>query len=123
MLDPVEHMNIKEKPFKEIVKKIAAFDKRLKTHPLHENARLEDLLGAYGRKADLMKESDEAKAELKGAKSLLQMKDLKCMKRVLRRLGYCTAADVIEVLKLFILTLADEIMSFFDRSRVASRVS
>ena len=27
----------------------------------------------------------------------LQMADLKCMKRVLRRMGYSTAADVIEV--------------------------
>ena len=31
------------------------------------------------------------------AKSLLQMTELKCRKRVLRRLGYCTAADVIEL--------------------------
>jgi len=38
-----------------------------------------------------------AKDELKKAKSLLQMTELKCRKRVLRRLGYCTAADVIEL--------------------------
>ena len=37
-----------------------------------------------------------AKDELKKAKSLLQMTELKCRKRVLRRLGYCTAADVID---------------------------
>ena len=37
------------------------------------------------------------KAELKKKKSLLQMDELKCRKRVLRRLGYCTAADVIEL--------------------------
>lgn len=38
-----------------------------------------------------------AKDELKKAKSLLQMTELKCRKRVLRRLGYCTASDVIEL--------------------------
>ena len=38
-----------------------------------------------------------AKDELKKAKSLLQMTELKNRKRVLRRLGYCTAADVIEL--------------------------
>ena len=37
------------------------------------------------------------KADLKKKKSLLQMDELKCRKRVLRRLGYCTAADVIEL--------------------------
>jgi ATP-dependent RNA helicase DOB1 len=37
------------------------------------------------------------KNELKKAKSLLQMDELKCRKRVLRRLEYCSAADVIEL--------------------------
>merc|ERR1712083_734860 len=35
--------------------------------------------------------------QLKKSKSLLQMDELKCMKRVLRRLGYCTTSDVIEI--------------------------
>jgi len=38
-----------------------------------------------------------AKAELRKAKSLLQMDELKCRKRVLRRLGYASADDVIEI--------------------------
>jgi len=37
------------------------------------------------------------KTELKKKKSLLQMDELKCRKRVLRRMGYCTASDVIEL--------------------------
>lgn len=37
------------------------------------------------------------KSELKKKKSLLQMDELKCRKRVLRRMGYCTASDVIEL--------------------------
>lgn len=37
------------------------------------------------------------KSELKKAKSILQMDELKKRKRVLRRLGYCTLADVIEL--------------------------
>lgn len=39
----------------------------------------------------------QAKTELKRAKSVLQMNELKCRKRVLRRMAYCTAADVIEL--------------------------
>merc|ERR1712227_306370 len=50
-----------------------------------------------GRKVDALRAAEEARAELKHAKSLLQMSDLKCMKRVLRRMGYCTSTDVIEV--------------------------
>ena len=44
--------------------------------------------------------SDKIRAEksaLKKARSLLQMDELKCRKRVLRRLGYATASDVIEI--------------------------
>ena len=37
------------------------------------------------------------KAELKKKRSLLQMDELKCRKRVLRRMGYCNASDVIDV--------------------------
>ena len=37
------------------------------------------------------------KTELKKKRSLLQMDELKCRKRVLRRLAYCSASDVIEM--------------------------
>ena len=38
-----------------------------------------------------------SQAELKKKRSLLQMDELKCRKRVLRRLGYATSADAIEM--------------------------
>lgn len=49
------------------------------------------------KKNQLAAQLKSAKDELKKAKSLLQMTELKCRKRVLRRLGYCTASDVIEL--------------------------
>jgi len=36
LLDPVEDMKINEKPFREIIKKISAFEARLTSHPMHE---------------------------------------------------------------------------------------
>ena len=39
----------------------------------------------------------EAKRALKKARTVIQMEELKCRKRVIRRLGYATAADVIEI--------------------------
>ena len=39
----------------------------------------------------------KAKKSLMDANSVLQMDELKCRKRVLRRLAYCTASDVIEL--------------------------
>ena len=97
LLDPIDDLKITDKAFKDIVKKNGLFEKRMLEHPMHKNPDKVELLESYKRKDDLVKDLDKAKREVKAAKSLLQMSDLKCMKRVLRRLGYSTAADVIEV--------------------------
>ncbi|XP_025110622.1 exosome RNA helicase MTR4-like [Pomacea canaliculata] len=96
LLDPIEDMGIKEKGLSEVVKKIEAFEHRLYTHPLHKDPRLEDLYSTYEKKTELGNRVKALRLELKKKKSLLQMDELKCRKRVLRRLGYCTASDVIE---------------------------
>lgn len=44
-----------------------------------------------------MQELKIAEEELERAKSILQIKELKYRKRVLRRMTYCTSADVIEL--------------------------
>ena len=97
LLDPIKDLRIAEKEFKNIIAKIDIFEKRKREHGLHDNPELSKSLKIYGKKDALLKELEEAKNELKKAKSLLQMQDLKCMKRVLRRLGYCSTSDVIEV--------------------------
>ena len=97
LLDPIKDMKITEKEFKDIVKRIAAFEKRLESHPLHGNADLKAALERYGEKDKLSRRVEDAKSKVKQAKSLLRMTELKCMKRVLRRLGYCSTGDVIEV--------------------------
>ncbi|KAK3089046.1 hypothetical protein FSP39_000389 [Pinctada imbricata] len=97
MLDPIEDMQIKEKGLKECIKKIEAFEQRMYSHPLHKDPKLEELYHMYEKKAKVGSEIKTIKQELKKKKSLLQMDELKCRKRVLRRLGYCTASDVIEL--------------------------
>uniref|UniRef100_A0A1Z5KUJ9 Superkiller viralicidic activity 2-like 2 n=1 Tax=Ornithodoros moubata TaxID=6938 RepID=A0A1Z5KUJ9_ORNMO len=97
LIDPVEDMGIKDSSLKDVVKKIEAFESRMYAHPLHKSPDLEALYSRYEKKMEIMKEIKEVKADLKKAKSLLQMEELKNRKRVLRRLGYCSAADVMEI--------------------------
>ena len=97
LLDPIKDMKIGEKSFKELIQKIGTFEKRLLSHPLQNRKELPDLLTQYKEKEVVEEELKEARATLRKSKSLLQMEELKCMKRVLRRLGYCTASDVIEI--------------------------
>ena len=96
-LDPIEDMGIKDKALKEIVKKTEAFESRLFAHPLHKDPKLEELYKSYEAKAKIGNEIKEVKMELKKKRSLLQMDELKCRKRVLRRMGYANASDVIEL--------------------------
>lgn len=97
LIDPIEDMGIKEKGLKDCVKKIEAFEHRMYSHPLHKDVKLGSLYKIYQHKANVGGQIKNLKAELKKKKSLLQMDELKCRKRVLRRLGYCTASDVIEM--------------------------
>lgn len=93
LLDPIEDMKIKDKDFKALVAKIESDEKRLLKC---ENIST-DSVKLFIQKEAVNEKIKKVKAELRKAQSLLQMDELKCRKRVLRRLGYCTASDVIEI--------------------------
>uniref|UniRef100_A0A8D9EIG9 Superkiller viralicidic activity 2-like 2 n=1 Tax=Cacopsylla melanoneura TaxID=428564 RepID=A0A8D9EIG9_9HEMI len=97
LLNPTKDMGIRESAFAEIVKKIEFFEKSLFEHPLNESPELEQLYNQYSEKVVIVTELNTQKKELQTAMSLLHMEELKCRKRVLRRLGYATDADVIEM--------------------------
>lgn len=96
LLNPVNDMHIKDKEFVDVLSLLEKFEKRLFAHPLHSSSELAGIYTKYLEKLELEKELKQAKQALRLAKSLLQMEDLKHRKRVLRRLGYCNNADVIE---------------------------
>lgn len=93
LLDPIEDMKIKDKDFKPLVKKIEEDEKRLSDFKKIPDTSIE----VFSKKQEISDKIKQVKAELRKAQSLLQMDELKCRKRVLRRLGYCTASDVIEI--------------------------
>ena len=97
LLDPVEDMSIKDDRLKAIVQKIEAFESRMYKHPLHNSKRLSVVYKLCEQKAQLANQIKDTKKQLKKARTILQMEELKCRKRVLRRLGYATVADVIEI--------------------------
>ncbi|KAL0850985.1 hypothetical protein ABMA28_006878 [Loxostege sticticalis] len=97
LLNPIKDMKIEDEVFKECVDRIKQLEERLYAHPLHQDKNRGALTASYERKQEIYEELTQAKAELRKAKSILQMDELKKRKRVLRRLGYCTSADVIEL--------------------------
>ncbi len=97
LLDPIEDMGIKDEVLKRVVEKVEAFEERMYSHPLHKSPELSRLYSLYEEKAKIASEVKAAKRELKRAKTVIQLEELKCRKRVIRRLGYATVADVIEM--------------------------
>lgn len=97
LLNPITDMRINESSFKKIVKKIEMLEGKLFAHPLHKSPQLNELYDKFMKREEIGENLRNAKDELKRAKSVLQMDELKCRKRVLRRMAYCTAADVIEL--------------------------
>ena len=93
LLDPVKDMKINTKEFKTLVSKMETDKKRLDACRNITEKQKEQ----YEFKNSIADQIKQVKAELRKAQSLLQMDELKCRKRVLRRLGYCTASDVIEI--------------------------
>ncbi|KMQ86593.1 superkiller viralicidic activity 2-like 2 protein [Lasius niger] len=97
LLNPITDMHIEDQAFKDIVKKIEVLEKRLYAHPLHKDPDVNVLYEQFLHKEELAVQLKQAKEEFKQAKSILQMDELKCRKRVLRRMAYCTSADIIEL--------------------------
>lgn len=97
LLNPVTDMKINNEEFLEIVKKIEILEKKMYEHPMHKYPNLNEEYAKYEKKVVALKEFEVAKQKLMDAKSVLQLDELKCRKRVLRRLGYCTTTDVIQL--------------------------
>lgn len=67
------------------------------SNPLHNSPRLADLYARYSEKMDLQTSIKDTRSKIAAAHSIMQLDELKCRKRVLRRLGFTTAEDVIEM--------------------------
>ncbi|KAJ1654673.1 ATP-dependent RNA helicase mtr4 [Dispira simplex] len=96
-LDPVDNMNIKSDEFKSLLKRIGMLEEKVKYHPLATDKGLPELLTRHQKKAELAEKVKSVRQQLQTASAVVQMDELKGRKRVLRRLGYTTAADIIEV--------------------------
>ncbi|KAF2759824.1 antiviral helicase [Pseudovirgaria hyperparasitica] len=97
ILDPIENMGITDDSFKKLLRKIEVLESRLLSNPLHESPRLPELYEQYASKVELSKKIKETKVEITKALSVMQLDELKCRKRVLRRIGFINESDVCQL--------------------------
>jgi len=96
LLDPIEDMKIESADFKKTLRKLEAIEDRLHSNPKFASETIKELYAAYSRKMEIESELKALKKHVKQSESIILQYELKCMKRVLRRLGYTTADDIIE---------------------------
>jgi ATP-dependent RNA helicase DOB1 len=96
LLDPIKDMKIKDDAFAHLVEKIKILDEKLASSPLRTDKALPQLYAAYAKKQQAQEVVEGVAKKIAAAHSVLQLDELKCRKRVLRRLGFTTADDVVE---------------------------
>lgn len=97
LLDPVANMNIKDEAFVHILSKIETLEKALKANPLYESPKLDELYNQYSSKQTIVESIKAIKRKIQAAESVMHLDELKKRKRVLRRLEFTTAEDVVEM--------------------------
>jgi ATP-dependent RNA helicase DOB1 len=79
------------------VQKIEVLESKLLSNPLHNSPRLPDLYNKYSSRVELTKKIKQLKKQITEALSVMHLDELKCRKRVLRRLGFTNEADIIQL--------------------------
>ena len=70
---------------------------RLTQNPLFHSPHLERIYNQYQLKVDVLSKIKAMKKKIQAANSVMQLDELKNRKRVLRRLGFTSSSDVIEM--------------------------
>ncbi|KAF8551605.1 antiviral helicase [Imleria badia] len=97
LLDPVENMGIKDEKFLNLVKKIDVMEKKMFSNPLQRDPRLPELYTLYAQKQAAQTNIRALKKRISATHDVLQLEELKCRKRVLRRLGFTSSSDISEM--------------------------
>ena len=79
------------------IQKIEVLESRLLANPLHNSPRLPDLYNGYAEKVELSDKIKAVKKQITAALSIMQLDELKCRKRVLRRFGFINDAEVVQL--------------------------
>lgn len=114
VLDPIENMGITDSSFKKLLRvrlfyacqvysntdceqKIEVLESRLLSNPLHNSPRLPELYEQYAGKTEVVERIRAVKKQITAALSIMQLDELKCRKRVLRRFGFINEAEVVQL--------------------------
>uniref|UniRef100_A0A2N9ENF6 ATP-dependent RNA helicase Ski2/MTR4 C-terminal domain-containing protein n=1 Tax=Fagus sylvatica TaxID=28930 RepID=A0A2N9ENF6_FAGSY len=97
LLDPEEDMKIQNSSYKKVARRIEALESLFDKHEVAKSPLIEQKLKVLHTKHELTAKIKSVKKSIRSSTALAFKDELKARKRVLRRLGYATNDDVVEL--------------------------
>ncbi|KAF3439318.1 hypothetical protein FNV43_RR17595 [Rhamnella rubrinervis] len=97
LLDPEDEMHIKSSSYKKASRRIEALENLFDRHEIARNPLISQKLKVFHMKQELNAKIKSIKKTMRSSTALAFKDELKARKRVLRRLGYVTSDDVLEL--------------------------
>ncbi|PQP94000.1 hypothetical protein Pyn_34789 [Prunus yedoensis var. nudiflora] len=97
MLDPEEDMKIESSSYRKVSRRIEALENLFDRHEVANSPLIEQKLKVFHMKQELAAKIKSIKKTMRSSTALAFKDELKARKRVLRRLGYVTSDDVVEL--------------------------
>lgn len=97
LLDPEDDMQVQSGSYKKAVRRLETLEGLLANHTVSKSPILQKRLKVLQKKVELTAMIHAARREVRASTSLAFKDELKARKRVLRRLGYATSDDVVEL--------------------------
>lgn len=72
-------------------------EQKMFASPLHKDRRLPELYTLFAHKKERQERIRALKKRIQATHDVLQLEELKCRKRVLRRLAFTNAADIVDM--------------------------
>ncbi|KAK8921679.1 hypothetical protein KSP39_PZI020067 [Platanthera zijinensis] len=96
-LDPEEDMQVQSNSYRKAVRRIEALERLFEKHEIRNLPLIQQNIQVLHDKQELSAKIKSIKKSLRSSTALAFKDELKSRKRVLRRLGYITSDDVVEV--------------------------
>lgn len=97
LLDPVENMGITDDQFHKLLRRIDLLESKLLSNPLHTSPRLSEIYDLFHSKQEVAEKVRSIRKRITSAHSVMHLDELRNRKRALRRLGFATSEDVVEI--------------------------
>ncbi|CAI9287231.1 unnamed protein product [Lactuca saligna] len=97
LLDPEEDMKVQSGSYRKAVRRIEALENLFDKHEVSKSPLIEQKLKVLHKKKEITAQIKTIKKSMRSSSALAFKDELKARKRVLRRLGYVTREDVVEL--------------------------